>query len=209
MPTQPTLLAFALVSAALMVIPGPSNFFLLAHGIGHGRRSALAAMTGIEAASAIRVLLTAAGLSAVLASSAVAFGVIRWAGVAYLACLGVRAFRAGRPGQSPGAPERPVPWARSARKGLIVGPGNPKMAIFFLAFFPQFTRPAAGSRAGQMLILGALFWVIGAAWDQAFACASGTIGAWLARRPRVRAAQPRLEGLAYLGLAGWAVITGS
>ena len=61
MPTQQTLLAFALVSAGLMVIPGPSNFFLLAHGIGHGRRSALAAMTGIETASAIRVLLAAAG----------------------------------------------------------------------------------------------------------------------------------------------------
>ena len=98
MPTQPTLLAFALVSAAIMVIPGPSNLFLLAHGIGHGRRSALAAMTGIEAASAIRVLLAAAGLSAVLASSAVAFNAIRWAGVTYLAWLGIRAFRAGHPG---------------------------------------------------------------------------------------------------------------
>src|SRR5215470_77715 len=93
MPTQQTLLAFALVSAAIMVIPGPSNFFLLAHGIGHGRRSALAAMTGIETASAIRVLLAAAGLSAVLAASAAAFDVIRWAGAAYLAYLGVRACR--------------------------------------------------------------------------------------------------------------------
>lgn len=69
MPTTQTLLAFALVSAGIMIIPGPSNFFLLAHGIGHGRRSALAAMTGIETASALRVLLTAAGLSAVLAAS--------------------------------------------------------------------------------------------------------------------------------------------
>src|SRR5215475_6319541 len=127
MPTPQTLLAFALVSAGIMIIPGPSNFFLLAHGIGHGRRSALAAMTGIETASAIRVLLTAAGLSAVLASSAVAFNAIRWAGVAYLACLGVRAFRHGRQEQSPGAPASPVPLARSARKGLLVGLGNPKM----------------------------------------------------------------------------------
>lgn len=209
MPTQQTLLAFALVSVGLMVIPGPSNFFLLAHGIGHGRRAALAAMTGIETAAAIRVLLTAAGLSAVLASSAVAFSLIRWAGAAYLACLGIRAFRTGRPGQSPGVPARPVPLARSARKGLMVGLGNPKMVIFFLAFFPQFVHPAQGSRAGQMLILGAVFWVIGVLWDLAFACASGEIGAWLQRRPRIRAAQPRLEGLAYLGLAGWAAATGS
>jgi len=80
MPTQQTLLAFALVSAGLIVIPGPSNLFLLGHGIGHGRRSALAAMTGIETASAIRVLLVTAGLSAVLASSAAAFNLVRWAG---------------------------------------------------------------------------------------------------------------------------------
>jgi threonine/homoserine/homoserine lactone efflux protein len=209
MPTQQTLLAFALVSAGIMLIPGPSNFFLLAHGIGHGRRSALAAMTGVEAASAIRVLLAAAGLSAVLASSAAAFSLIRWAGVAYLAYLGIRAFRSGRPDASPDVPQRPVPLARSARKGLIVGLGNPKMVIFYLAFFPQFTHPAQGSRTVQMLILGTVFWIIGAIWDLAFASASGTIGTWLKHRPRIQAAQPRLEGLAYLGLASWAAITGS
>src|SRR6195952_283994 len=93
MPTSATLLAFTLVSLGIVIMPGPSNFFLLAHGIGYGRRAAVAAMTGISAASMIRVLLTAAGLSAVLASSAVALGIIRWAGVAYLAYLGVRAVR--------------------------------------------------------------------------------------------------------------------
>jgi len=206
MPTQQTLLAFALVSAGIMLIPGPSNFFLLAHGIGHGRRSAMAAMTGVEAASAIRVLLAAAGLSAVLASSAVAFNLIRWAGVAYLAYFGIRAFRTGRPDASPDTPERAMPLARSARKGLIVGLGNPKMVIFYIAFFPQFIHPAQGSQTVQMLILGTVFWIIG---DLAFASASGTIGTWLKHRPRIQAAQPHLEGLAYLGLASWAAITGS
>lgn len=141
MPTTQTLLAFAIVSAGIMVIPGPSNFFLLAHGIGHGRRSALAAMTGIEMASAVRVLLTAAGLSAALAASAVALNVIRWAGAAYLAYLGVRAFRQPRvatPAQRVG---QPVPVARSARKGLLVGLGNPKMVIFFISFFPAVHPP--------------------------------------------------------------------
>ncbi|MGH3256663.1 MAG: LysE family translocator [Streptosporangiaceae bacterium] len=209
MPTQQTLLAFALVSAGIILIPGPSNFFLLAHGIGHGRRSALAAVTGIETASAIRVLLSAAGLSAVLASSAAAFNLIRWAGVAYLAYLGLRAFRAARPEASPGVPGSPVPLARSACQGLIVGLGNPKMVIFYIAFFPQFIHPAQGPQAVQMLILGAVFWVIGAIWDLAFASASGMIGNWLRRRPRIHAAQPRLEGLAYLGLAAWAAGTGS
>jgi threonine/homoserine/homoserine lactone efflux protein len=76
-------------------------------------------------------------------------------------------------------------------------------------FFPQFIHPAAGPQAIQVLILGAVFWVIGAIWDLAFACASGTIGTWLRRRPRIQAAQPRLEGLTYLGLAAWAAISGS
>ena len=192
-----------------MVIPGPSNFFLLAHGIGHGRRSALAAMTGIEMASALRVLLTVAGLSALLAASAVAFNLIRWAGAAYLACLAVRAFRQHRPATPAQTPGQAVPVVRSARKGLLVGLGNPKMVIFFIAFFPQFIHPTDGSQTSQMLILGTIFWLIGAIWDLAFASASGRIGAWLHRRPRLQAAQPRLEGLAYLGLAGWAALTGT
>src|SRR6516165_3665155 len=146
MPTAQTLLAFALVSAGIMVIPGPSNFFLLAHGIGHGRRS---------------------GLSALLAASAVAFNLIRWAGVAYLAYLGVRAFRHHRLA-TPAQTGQAVPVARSACKGLLVGLGNPKMVIFFIAFFPQFIHPADGSETGQMLMLGTIFWLIGAIWDLAF-----------------------------------------
>jgi threonine/homoserine/homoserine lactone efflux protein len=210
MPTAQTLITFAIVSAGIMVIPGPSNFFLLAQGLGHGRRSALAAMAGIETASAIRVLVTAAGLSAVLASSAVAFNAIRWAGVAYLVYLGVRAFRSGHLEESASSPAQlVVPTRRSAWKGLMVGLGNPKMVIFFLAFFPQFIHPRHGAQAGQILILGAIFWVIGAIWDLAFACVSGAIGAWLRSRPRALAIQSRLEGLAYLGLAGWSAATGS
>jgi threonine/homoserine/homoserine lactone efflux protein len=209
MPTPQTIFVFALVSAGIMVIPGPSNFFLLAHGIEHGRRSALAAMTGIEMASALRVLLTTAGLSATLAASAMAFNLIRWAGAAYLAYLGVRAFRQPRLTTPAQTTRQAVPVTRSARKGLLVGLGNPKMVIFFIAFFPQFIHPADGTKTGQMLVLGTIFWIIGAIWDLAFATASGTIGAWLHKHQRLQAAQPRAEGLAYLGLASWAAITGA
>ena len=91
MPTSQTLLAFALVSLLITVVPGPTTLFLLSYGLGRGRRAALAAVTGVELAALARVALTAAGLSAALASSAVAFTVIRWAGVAYLLYLGLRA----------------------------------------------------------------------------------------------------------------------
>lgn len=208
MPAGQTLIAFALVSAAIMALPGPANLFLLAHGISHGRRAALAAVAGMETASAIRVVLTAAGLSAVLASSAVAFSLIRWAGVAYLTYLAIRAFRSQHQQETTAPASRAVPVGRSARKGLTVGLANPKLVIFFIAFFPQFIHPGRGSGIEQMLILGGIYWIIGAAWDLAFACASGTAGNWLCHRPRIRAAQPRVEGITYLGLATWAALAG-
>jgi threonine/homoserine/homoserine lactone efflux protein len=208
MPTQETLLAFALLSVGIVIMPGPSNLFLLAHGIGHGRRAAVAAMTGVSAASAIRVLLTAAGLSAVLASSATAFTIIKWAGIAYLGYLGVRAFRSRSVGALLSSDPAEFPLRRSARKGLIIGLGNPKMMIFFVAFFPQFVDPDRGSQAIQILVLGAVFWVLGVLWDFTFAYLSGTIGSWLQRRPRLQTAQPRVEGSVYLGLAGWVAIAG-
>jgi len=158
-------------------------------------------------ASAIRVGLVAAGLSALPASSAVALNVIRWAGVIYLSVLGVRASRKAqkRDARVVGG----VPVARSVRSGLLVGLGNPKLVIFFLSSFPQFVQPRRGSELVQILALGAIFWVIGAIWDVAFALAAGSIGTWLRRRPGLHAATPRLEGVAYLGPAGWSALSGT
>ena len=91
------------------------------------------------------------------------------------------------------------------------GAGDGQDLTFGLAGAAEapYRSSAQGSQTVQIPILGTVFWIIGAIWDLAFASASGAIGTWLKRRPRVQAAQPRLEGLAYLGLAGWAAITGS
>lgn len=83
------------------------------------------------------------------------------------------------------------------------GLGNPKTMIFFVSFFPQFIHSGGGSHVEQILILGAVWWVIGASWDLALVCASGSISSWLHTKPRVRAARRRAEGLIYLALAGW------
>lgn len=206
-PSQATLIAFTAVSIAIMAAPGPANFFILAQGGAHGRRRALAAAGGIELASAIRVLLTAAGLSTLLASSAIAFSVIRWAGVAYLASLGLRAFRAAPPQQANKKVAGSSPCVGATRKGVMVGLGNPKTVIFFLSFLPQFIHADRASHVEQILVLGAVWWVIGAIWDLALAWASGSIGSWLRTRPRVQAAQQRAEGLIYLALAGWSTVS--
>jgi threonine/homoserine/homoserine lactone efflux protein len=208
-PTTETLLGFAVVAAGLMVLPGPSNFFILAHGIGHGPRAALDAVLGIAAASAIRVALTAAGLAALLASSAIAFQIMRWLGVAYLMYLGVIAWRSAHAGPDATAVCSRPARRRSFAKGLLVGLSNPKMVLFFVAFFPQFIDPERGSAVTQMLVLGAIFWMIGTVWDVGCALGSGAIGDFLRRRPRIRALQGRAEGTLYFGLAAWTVATGS
>jgi threonine/homoserine/homoserine lactone efflux protein len=206
MPTTHTLIAFAVVSATLMVLPGPSNFFILAHGVGRGRRAVVRAVAGIETASGLRVLLTAVGLSAVLASSAFAFAVIRWAGVAYFLYLAARALGSGRAKVSVNARHR-AGW-RSFGKGFSVGLSNPKTLLFFVAFFPQFVQPGRGSAATQMLFLGLIYVCIGAVWDLSFALASGAIGSWLHRRPHVGVFAGRAEATAYLGLAAYTAAVG-
>lgn len=211
MPTLHTLVTFALVSLGLSLMPGPSTFFLMSQGALHGRTRALTSVAGIEIASAIRVLATAAGLSALLASSAMAFSAVRWGGVAYLAYLGLRAMTAvrNRKEDDPAAvsPDTATP-ARTVGKGILVGLGNVKMAIFYLAFFPQFIHAGRGSEVTQILILGAVFWFIGLAGDLLYALASALIGKWVRTRPRVQTIQTRIEAASYLALAGWTATTG-
>ena len=211
MPTFRTMIAFALVSVGLALIPGPSTFFLASQGALHGRGRALASVAGIEIASAVRVLATAAGLSALVASCAVAFSTIRWVGVAYLAYLGLRAMTAGRRAETSES-EEASPDAgsstRALRKGVLVGIGNVKMAIFYLAFFPQFVHADRGSEVTQILILGAVFWIIGLAGDLLYALASATIGARVRTRPRLKSVQAQTEAVSYLALAGWTATSG-
>jgi threonine/homoserine/homoserine lactone efflux protein len=207
MPTTHTLIAFVVVSATLMVLPGPSNFFILAYGVGRGRGAALRAVAGIETAAGLRVLLTAVGLSAVLASSAFAFAVIRWAGVGYFLYLGARALRSGRAKASVSARRAGSTW-RSFGKGFSVGLSNPKTLLFFVAFFPQFVQPGRGSAATQMLFLGLIYVCIAAVWDLSFALASGAIGSWLHPRPHVGAFAGRAEATAYIGLAAYTAAVG-
>ncbi len=211
MPTFHAFIAFALVSLGLALIPGPSTFFLMSQAVLHGRGRALASVAGIEIASAVRVLATAAGLSALLASSAAALFAIRWVGVAYLAYLGLRAMngcRAGKASESQAASPDAGSSTKALRKGVLVGLGNVKMAIFYLAFFPQFVHADRGSEVTQILILGAVFWLIGFAGDLLYVLVSATIGTWVRARPRLKSAQARTEAVSYLALAGWTATSG-
>jgi len=212
MPSAPTLAAFAGASLLLILFPGPAVLFLVARGAAGGRRVGVVSALGVGSATATFVVATALGLTAVLATSALALSVLRFAGAAYLVWLGVGVLRSRGSAASPSTPRPPVrqsDWV-SWRQGYLVGIANPKVALFFLAFFPQFLDPARGSLTVQILVLGAMFVAIGMVSDATFGALAGTVSTRLARRRRQGPARGRVAvGLTYIGLGGFTAVTGS
>ena len=208
MPTTSTLLLFALASFALIVIPGPNMLYILTRGISEGRRSAVVSALGVETGLLVHIGAAAVGLSALLASSAAAFNVVRYLGAAYLVYLGLRALLRRESAEGAGAPAPRASLRRAFRDGLIVNVLNPKVALFFLAFLPQFLDPALGSLAAQVFVLGAVFIVVAFALDMAVAFAAGALGGWLRRRPAFLRLQGRVAGGIYLVLGAGAALAG-
>jgi threonine/homoserine/homoserine lactone efflux protein len=205
-PTTHTLFVFALVAAAFVAIPGPSNLFVMARGLQSGSRAAVAGAAGCATGALTYVVATAVGLSALLASSEAVFATLHYAGAAYLCWLGLTTLRSSP--HRPAAEERPRSVWSSYRQGLVVELGNPKVALFFLALFPQFVHRADGAAAAQVLVLGALFVAIGLLSDCFYALASGRLSERL-RHPRRARRRQRATGVLYLGLGGWAALSGS
>lgn len=212
MPSAPTLAAFAGASLLLILLPGPAMLFLVARGAAGGRRVGVMSALGVESATATFVVATALGLTAVLATSAMALSIVRYAGAAYLVWLGIGVLRSRGATATVDAPTitgRQSDWA-SWRQGYLVGIANPKVALFFLAFFPQFLDPARGSMTGQILVLGAVFVAIGTIFDASYGALAGALSTRLARRRGEGSAKGRLAiGLTYIGLGGFTAATGT
>lgn len=203
MPTLTTLALFAVVAAGFMALPGPSSLFVVARGLSQGTRPALFAAAGCATASSTYAIATAAGLAALIASSQIALQALHVVGGGYLLLLAVRSWRDRTPLAVAGEARAPASGWRSYRQGLVVELANPKVALFYLALFPQFVDPARGSAATQILVLGAVFVLIGLIADSAYGIASGRLARWLARRPSVAARQGRVAAVLYAGLGGW------
>jgi threonine/homoserine/homoserine lactone efflux protein len=207
-PDPSTLIPFVIASAILVLIPGPAVLYIVSTGIGRGRRMALASMLGIETGALFHVAAAAVGLSAVVASSAVAYSVIKYAGAAYLIYLGIKTLR-----KHDDSNLLRIPGATSTRgafkRGVIVNILNPKLAIFFLAFLPQFVVPVRGSVATQLVFLGLLFIAVAVVIDSVYAMTSGMIGSLLNRNERFAMVQKKVAGVTYLALGASAAVTGS
>jgi threonine/homoserine/homoserine lactone efflux protein len=207
MPSAHTLLAFSLIAMAFIAIPGPSNLYVIARGLQSGPAAAVAGAAGCATGALTYVAATAAGLSAVIASSQMIFAALHYAGAAYLCWLGIVALRSPA-ARVPRATGNGSLW-RSYRQGALVELGNPKVALFFLALFPQFVHSGHGPAAIQVLVLGAIFVAIGLVSDSLYGLSSGRLSRWLARRPKRWHRQQRATGLLYLGLGGWAAASGA
>jgi len=209
MPSAGTLAVFLLVATGVIVVPGPSNLYVLGRGLQSGPRAAVAGACGCATAALIYIVATAVGLSALIASSEALFAAIHYAGAAYLCAIGVVALRRGHDGTATAAAAAPARMWPAYRQGVLVELGNPKVALFFLALFPQFIHRGAGPAWLQVLILGAVFTAIGLASDSTYAIGSGRLRARLLARRGRRLPWQRLTGVLYIGLGLWAAFGGA
>lgn len=181
--TLSTLLYFLGASIALTLAPGPDNIFVLTQGIARGRKPAIVTALGMCSGVSVHTTAAAFGISAVFYSSVVAFNVVKYAGAAYLLFLAYKTLKERSAVKLAVADERPV--AALFKRGFIMNVLNPKVAMFFLAFLPQFVSPAAGHVPLQMLLLGLVFMVQAIVIFCLIGYFSGGIGSFILARPRI------------------------
>jgi len=201
-------LLFAGAAFVLAVTPGPAVLYVVARSVSQGRAAGVVSCAGVALGGFVHVAAAAAGLSALLAASALAFGIVKWAGAAYLIWLGLRKLlqHADRPAEPKVARHS---LARVLYEGTLVNTLNPKTALFFLAFLPQFVVPSRGDVALQAALLGALFVAIAFCTDVSWALLASGAGTWLKRHPRYVASERYVVGGVYVGLGLATALTGN
>jgi threonine/homoserine/homoserine lactone efflux protein len=208
-PSGQNLWLFAGAAIVLLLIPGPAVLYIVGRSVAQGRTAGLVSVLGIHAATFIHVLAAALGLSVLLLSSALAFGIVKYAGAAYLIWLGLRKiFGPAEKGGANGEMPR-YSHARLFRDGFVVNLLNPKTALFFFAFLPQFVELGRGHVTMQITLLGLIFVVLGFCTDSAWALLAGTAGGWLKRSRGYLSFERYGSGLLFIGLGLVAAFAGT
>ena len=206
-PSGSTLLAFTLVSLALIVIPGPSVLFVIARSIANGRIGGVVSALGNGLGGLVLVGAVSLGLGTLLATSEALFTVVKLIGACYLVLLGVQAIRHRK--RIPAAPDAPRVRSRTLlSQGLLVGASNPKTAVFFAAVLPQFVDRTMGTVPLQLLTLGIVFLLIAVASDSVWALTAGTARGWFARSPKRIQRLDAAGGVTMIGLGGVIALSG-
>jgi len=207
MPDSSSLTLFILAALALLLMPGPAVLYIIARSVDQGRTAGLVSVVGVGLGSMVHVTAAALGLSALLIQSALAFRTVKYAGAVYLIYLGIRRLL-GRDGivVESGAPKRSL--RRVFTQGILVNILNPKTALFFFAFLPQFVNVDGAPVGLQILFLGTLLVAMGIVTDGLYALAAGTIGGWLKQRPKVITGQRYFAGGVFISLGLATALTG-
>jgi threonine/homoserine/homoserine lactone efflux protein len=206
MPSLGAILVFVTATFVLTATPGPGVLYVIGRCVGGGRRAGIASMLGIESGEAVYIAGVALGITAVLAASPVALSVLRYGGAAYLVLLGIRAWRERADHEAETTPAGgSVP--RVYGRGLVVQLLNPKVAVFFIAYFPQFIR-AGHPVAPQVLVLGAIYLAIAVMIDGCYVLASSWLADRIARSEKAQRRRARFSAITYFVLAAGALLLG-
>jgi threonine/homoserine/homoserine lactone efflux protein len=197
---------FALAALVLLLTPGPAVLYIVARAIDQGRRAGLVSMLGVHVGTVVHIAAAAVGVSALLAASAAAFSAVKYLGAAYLVYLGVRRILTRTPSGTAG-PVRDAQLRRAFLDGVVMNVLNPKTALFFLAFLPQFVDVTRGHAGAQILVLGGIFVALGLITDGGYALTAGTASRWLRGHPRFLASERWISASMYIGLGVAAALT--
>ncbi len=206
-PSAPNIGLFVGAALVLLLIPGPAVLYIVARSAEQGRLAGFVSDLGIHTATLVHVLAAAVGLSALLASSALAFSAVKYAGAAYLIWLGLKKIFGGEAAGADG-PLKRYSYGRLFRDGFVVNLLNPKTALFFFAFLPQFAEIDRGHLAMQIVFLGLTFAALGFVTDGCYALLASAVGGWLKRGAAYRHVERYVSGALLVGLGLTAAVAG-
>jgi len=210
MPSPSTLLVYAVTAVIVLLVPGPAVLYIVSQSVRQGRRAGIASVLGIHTGTLVQVVAAVLGASWLLASSALAFSVVKYLGAAYLVYLGTRKLL-GKDEQVAFEPRGEARAKRPARlflQGVLVNVLNPKLALFFLAFLPQFVDRSRGTVPVQVATFGIAFVLLGLCTDSSYAMVAGTVGPWLRNHARLLRGERYVVGSAFVGLGVAAAFSG-
>ncbi len=204
MPDLNSLISFAVASVALLVIPGPAVIYIVNRSVAYGRQIGLAAVVGLELGTFMHVLAATVGLSAILATSENAFNVVKYLGASYLILIGLRTLT--RKPEAISTSASSMTQSQAFRQGFIINTLNPKIALFFLSFLPQFIDPNISSNAQQSLILGSVFVLCGFVIDGIYALTASSLREVLVKGKALPFIQQYVAGVVFVLLGAAAAL---
>ncbi len=208
MPDNSTLVIFVTAAIILLIVPGPAVIYITAQSIDKGTKAGIVSTLGIASGTIVHVIGAAFGLSTILITSAAIYSIIKYAGACYLIYLGIKKFMGKEKGRTEPA-ENHSSLKKIFYDGMIVNIFNPKTALFFLSFLPQFVVVDKGSVISQMLFLGSLFVVMGILSDGLYAVTASKFGGFIKRKGYNPAVQNYFTGTVYIALGIYAALSGS